>query len=323
MPKREGVRADPALPRLKQPSARMAKLDCFEWAAGLSFVAYGVSVGVRVNDPRALGRLHRHLPLGWRPSPSLTVELLYSLIVGGCGRERGLRRPNLLYAGAARLARTMDSDELYDKVESNLKLSVAEHARGRLFVHAGVVGWRGRAIVIPGRSWSGKSTLVQALVRLGASYYSDEYAVLDARGRVHPYPQPLSIRQGPDQRPRRYPVEALGGGPGRKPLPVGLVIVTQYRSQACWRPRELSPAHAMLALFANTVPARSRPDVALPTLRRALDGATTLKGQRAEASALAPLLLDQLGEQSPPMGVAGPARRRGGGAGYPREYRSA
>ena len=53
--------------------------------------------------------------------------------------------------------------------------------------HAGVVGWRGRAIVIPGRSHAGKSTLVAELVRRGAVYYCDEFAVLHETGRVHPY----------------------------------------------------------------------------------------------------------------------------------------
>ena len=43
-----------------------------------------------------------------------------------------------------------------------------------------IVTWgRGRAIVIPGRTFSGKSTLVAELVRAGATYYSDEYAVED------------------------------------------------------------------------------------------------------------------------------------------------
>jgi hypothetical protein len=66
---------------------------------------------------------------------------------------------------------------------------VAENARRWIFVHAGVVAWRGQAIVIPGATQSGKTSLVAALVRAGAEYFSDEYAVFDARGRVHPLPR--------------------------------------------------------------------------------------------------------------------------------------
>ena len=49
--------------------------------------------------------------------------------------------------------------------------TVAQRSRQMLFVHAGVVGWRGLAIVIPGRSHTGKSTLVAELVWRGAVYY--------------------------------------------------------------------------------------------------------------------------------------------------------
>ena len=63
-----------------------------------------------------------------------------------------------------------------------------------LFVHAGVVRWRGMAIVIPGRSLTGKITPVLELVRLGAVYYSDEFAVLDDTGRVYPYRRSFVLR---------------------------------------------------------------------------------------------------------------------------------
>jgi hypothetical protein len=96
-----------------------------------------------------------------------------------------------------------------EALESDLHRSVAERARRWCFVHAGVVGWRGRVIVIPGRSHSGKTTLVAEWLRAGALYYSDEYAVFDAMGRVHAYAKPLSLRQ--NGAATRYAVEALGG----------------------------------------------------------------------------------------------------------------
>jgi hypothetical protein len=58
-----------------------------------------------------------------------------------------------------------------EAVESWAQLTVATVAEGLVFVHVGVVGWRNRAIVIPGRSLSGKSTLVLELVGAGADYY--------------------------------------------------------------------------------------------------------------------------------------------------------
>ena len=64
-----------------------------------------------------------------------------------------------------------------------------------VFLHAGVIGWRDRAFVFPGPSFAGKSTLIAELVRAGATYYSDEYAVVDEDGRVHPYARALQMRQ--------------------------------------------------------------------------------------------------------------------------------
>src|SRR4029077_21066652 len=66
--------------------------------------------------------------------------------------------------------------------DSILRITIAEYAVGRAFLHAGLVGWKGNAIVIPGDSYSGKSTLVAELIRAGPEYYSDEYAVLDEQG---------------------------------------------------------------------------------------------------------------------------------------------
>ena len=68
---------------------------------------------------------------------------------------------------------------------------------------------------LPGHSFSGKSTLVAALVRAGAVYYSDEFAVLDPDGFVHPYAKALSLDVARQ-------VEELGGVAGDEPLPARL-----------------------------------------------------------------------------------------------------
>jgi hypothetical protein len=237
-----------------------------------------------------------HLPPAWEPSSSPIVDNLYSLIVGGTEQHAGVRRYNLLYVGAARLARTMDLNEVFETLESNLHFNVAVGSQEGLFVHAGVVGWRGRAIVIPGRSLSGKTTLVAALMRAGATYYSDEYAVFDAQGRVHPYSKPLSIRGENSERRKQCRVEELNGHAGTQPLPVGLVVVTEYKPGAQWRPRVLSPGEAMLKLLDNTLLARIRPELAFNTLPHVVTSAMTLKGKRGEAETIAHALLKQLGE---------------------------
>ncbi len=268
----------------------MAKIDRLGWKAGISFVSYGLRIGIRVNEPAVLPRLLERLPPAWQPAASPVVRQVYSLFVGGAGTRPGVRRFHLAYGGPIRLARTMELDDAIDRLESDLRLYVALWAHRRVFVHAGVVGWKEKAIVLPGPSHSGKSSLVAALIRSGATYYSDEYAVLDARGRVHPYPAPLSLRT-PGERPVRQAPTALASPAALKPLTVGLVAVSQYRPRSQWRPQSLTRGQGILALLANTVPARLKPAMALSTLRRAISHAPILKGARGEAEAMVDLLL--------------------------------
>jgi hypothetical protein len=271
----------------------MAKIDRLGWAAGLSFVSYGLRIGVRVNDPALMSWILPLLPPGWKRSRSSSVDRLFSIRSGGTSSSRSVRRFHLLYENGSQRARTTDLEELLGQFETYLTLHVAERARRRIFVHAGVVGWRGQAIVMPARSFGGKTTLVAALVRAGASYYSDEFAVLDADGQVHPYPRALSVRGEGGER-RKYSPEAFGGRSGARPLPVGLVLVTAYQHQARWQPRLLSPGQAVLALLENTVPARSRSTEALTVLERAVTHGTALKGRRGEAEQTAAAVLRRL-----------------------------
>ena len=257
----------------------MAKIDRLGWAAGLSAISYGHRIGVRVSDPQALKRVKACLPPGWKASTRPQVDCLYSLVVGSNGGK--VKRFSLLYRGAERLARTHDLDSLYETLQSDLQLHVAAAAPKRVFVHAGVVGWRGKAIVLPGRTFAGKSTLVAALVRAGATYYSDEYAVLDERGRVHPYARPLVLRARPGETSARV-VMLPSRAAGKRPLPVGLVALTHYKAGARWRSQALSPGQALLAIMENTVPVRQRPEAALKALREVVTQAPVVRGVRGE-----------------------------------------
>jgi hypothetical protein len=207
------------------------------------------------------------------------------------------------------MARSLELRDVFAALESDLQHQVAVSAPRRIFVHAGVVAWRGKAIVLPGRTLTGKSTLTAALVRAGATYYSDEYAVLDFRGRVHPFARPLSLRQENGAQPLRLRAEDLGGYTGTEPLSVGLVVVSTFRSGARWRPRLCTKGQGMLALLANTVPARLKPRLVLAALRRAIEPAEVWKSSRGEATATAEILLNLLEMKHPDTSVH--PRKRG------------
>ncbi len=254
-----------------------------EWVAGGSILSYGVRIGIRTNTPELLDGLSEHFPPLWKPASDARVDRLFSLKICGRMSQRGSRPYHELFEDSEKGLRSRSLKTVLEDLERRMKMYVAEMARRRVFVHAGVVAWQGRAIVIPGRSLSGKTTLVAELVRAGATYYSDEYAVLDMSGRVHAYPQALQVRKPGSPKQKKHLAEEIGGITGSKPLSVGLVIVTKYKDDARWHPSKLSAGEALLELLQNTVPARRKPEVVLPTLWKAIAAATALKGARGEA----------------------------------------
>lgn len=291
------------MPRLPA-GARQGRVDRLDWAAGACFRSHGLRVGVRVNRPDLLAALLERLPPGVRPAASPVVDRIFSLWAGD-----GV--PARVYAGATRRARTPDLGEALAVLESEIRQGIATGAPRRTFVHAGVAGWRGRAIVVPGRSRSGKTTLVAALVKAGASYLSDEYAVLDGRGRVHPFAKPLSVRgpSGCDRHAARVPAEALGARVATRALPVGLVAFTTHQPGAVWSPARATRGRAVLEMLRHTVPARLRPQAVLATLDAATTRAILLAGERGEAEDAAHALLRAL-DDDVETGTSRAARRR-------------
>lgn len=271
----------------------MRKLDRLGWTAGFSFEAYGVRVGVRSNTAEVLPELQKRLPYGWRLSSSSLVEAIYSLKVGGPGARPGLKQFHLVYGNFVRMARTINFDEALDIFETDIQLYVAESARRKVFVHAGVVGWQGQAILIPGQSLSGKSSLVRALIKAGATYYSDEYALLDTKGRVHSHPSPLGVRTHLSKKQEKYPVEHFGGTVGTKPLPIGLIVLTKFKENARWHPKVITASEGLLALLSNTISARRKPINALSTLQQVVLNAPVLKGVRGETDEVVEALLNR------------------------------
>ncbi len=260
---------------------------------GFAITAYGLRIGVRANELSVLASLRDRLPPGWRLADARIVDRLYSLVVP---RREGWHR---LWGDTAPVTRDRTLEGILDSLESDLQLYVAERAPRRVFVHAGVVGWRGRAILLPGPSMSGKSRLVADLVRAGATYYSDEYAVLDLRGRVYPYARRLSLRGDRGLDRSRWSAAALGGRTGTRSLPVGLVVVSRYRAGARWRPRRLSAAEGALELLANTVSVRRDPPRALVAIQQVVLRAPILRVVRGEARQTADALLRSLDLERP------------------------
>ena len=257
----------------------------------IAFEAFGARIAVRTAESVA-SDLRPRLPPRARPITSEDYDTVYTVKRIPPRSSSDHTKYQLTRDGVG-IGSSSSLSEVCRELESDMHFQVALAARDFLFVHAGVVQWKGHAVVVPGRTETGKSSLVMALVNAGGEYFSDEYAVLDREGRVHPYPKPLSQRRegGP---PRLHTAEALGGQQEAPAVPMGLTVITRFRDGATWNPQRITKARAMIALFENTVVARNRPEFALTVLAKAVIGTGGLEGDRGEASEMALALLDEL-----------------------------
>jgi len=268
-----------------------------EWSGSdptvLTFSMFGVRIEVRVDDASLVERILTCLPPGCSADASARIDRTYEILSNAPGSTPSHSRSTdrFLLADRSLVWQSSDADALCRRFQSHVELFLSVRARTHAIVHAGVVGWEGRAIVIPGRSVSGKTTLVEALIRQGAEYLSDQYAVLDPDGLVSPFLRPLWIRQDPQVR-RACAPEDLGAVTGRIPLPVRFIVVTEYRPGAPWQPRQLTPGEAVLALLSNAPAARHQPGYLLRTFGAAARGAVTWSGPRGDATDFAKQLLN-------------------------------
>jgi hypothetical protein len=264
----------------------------------INFQAYGVKIGVKVNNRDYLleieKRLGKILPNGFKIIDKNEIDHILLLKQKKNGDFQ-------LFRNEKNVANSSSKEEFYDFVESEIRLTVAEYAVSRVFLHAGVVGWKGKAIVIPGSSFSGKTSMVAALIKKGALYYSDEYAVLDEKGYVHPFPKMLSLRGITDEYKQvDCTAESLGGKVGYEPLPIGMVLITKYdptynliqNDTNGFKPEVLSGGRALLEILLQTIPVRINPKFTLQVLNKIVNDAIIAKSKRGEAQKFADLLLN-------------------------------
>jgi hypothetical protein len=259
----------------------MRKFRAERWVAGVAGECHGNQIGIRTTRAEALDVLRHSLPPGWVSKPDGSkVRSLFSVTT----KTRNGVEDFCLHVGPRLIARSPSLATIGDELESYQDLLLAATARGRCFVHAGVVGTAAGAIILPGVSRAGKTTLTKAFIEAGAQFFSDDLAVLDAGGFVHPYPRPLSLRAGPGDVRLRRRAEELGGVVATEPMPVAMVLFTNHEAGTPFAPKEVAPAQAVFELLQHTLTARSQPRACLEALAKVSRSALLLKGTRGEAS---------------------------------------
>jgi len=221
------------------------------------------------------------LPSDKQSLPESTFDRCFFLRTHSSGRFRLERDGELFYSDSTLTG-------IINKLEMTFQHEVATQAPHAVFVHAGVVSLNGRALLLPGPGFSGKSTLTRALMALGAQYYSDEYAVLDLDGQLHPYRRRLTLRRSalPDRRVSVNPHPDQNQQPSIK-----LVVFCPFRKWARWKLEPISPGRGTLGLFSNTVTAQLSPIRDLSVLREGTRQAQFFQGHRGDAKVAAQKLL--------------------------------
>ena len=250
---------------------------------------YGVPMRLMVGSDELIAAVPRYLPFATEMNSAPVAEAENFTLLPP-ENHRGYR----CYAGAELTGESAEGRPVLEQFARDLMTHVGNFCPDRVFVHAGVVGWKGQALVLPGTSFAGKSTLSAALVRAGATYYSDEFAIVDEMGWVHPYARDLQIREPGSREQRNTPVELLNGHAGTTPLRVAQVVFAHYESGAHWNPQPLSPGMAVLELLLHCIPVQRDPRRAMSTLTAMVAGATAWSSARGEADAVAHALLQSL-----------------------------
>ena len=252
------------------------------------FESFGVKIGIESNSERFLKKIIENLQniIPSKYFVEITSETIHNFFIE---KQKKVLR---LYKNGEVITSGENEENFFNYFFSRLRLTVAEFASEKVFLHAGVVGWQGKTIIIPGASYSGKTTLVAELIKRGADYFSDEYAVLDENGETHPFPKTLSVRGIIDKYKQvEFPAETFNAKIATHPVPVGMILLLQYEKGATWNPQILSPGNGILEILSHTVPIRFNPKFSLQVLNNITNRAIIAKSKRGEAKEVVNLLL--------------------------------
>jgi hypothetical protein len=202
------------------------------------------------------------------------THLYYPCVVGSSGPAKHVfiaRRhtnvestPVSVYRDGRAILRRAPEDLAIAQLVWEVNRGVVEESDHRLLLHAAAAEHDGRIVVLAGPEGSGKSTLVDALVRSGLRYVTDETVAIELpAGTIVPYPKPIALDETEHCQPlvaaneiRRDAVATSGGHP------CFLVLLAGYAPGRATAARAITRAEAAVVLaeqafnFRNLGPGR-------------------------------------------------------------------
>ena len=250
----------------------------------------GVRVRVVADDPLLIERVQERLPSDWRSRPNQVHDPGTTDLDIRITRDPKAESWHLCFNNQ-KLGSALSPEALLDTLEHHLNIGVALRSPIGIAVHAGLVSMGDRALLLPGRSFCGKSTLVAALVDAGATYESDDLVLVTPTGRVHGVPRPLNLRQG-HRRVRSDP-RTLGWVPNQPAKSVNRIEFLRFSPGSRWNPRPLNTASGALSLFQHALLARRDPKEALTAIAALCQRAHCYRSNRGDSQRTVNNLLDR------------------------------
>jgi HprK-related kinase A len=140
---------------------------------------------------RSLGFFYGDYPL----EDDSTIADFHVRLAPPLGPRRFYRRQVLFFQDGRSQFQPFPQSLAPPLFEWGLNWCVSNRAYQYLIVHAGVVERGGRALLLPARPGSGKSTLTAGLVHRGFRLLSDEQALIRPEdGRIVPVPRPIALK---------------------------------------------------------------------------------------------------------------------------------
>ena len=260
----------------------------------LALTLLGLAVRLETNDPE----LRERLALCYQPVlAATTADGLRGAL------ERGPHGFRVVVDGRA-VRYEADPTAAVRALNHEVLQALMRRCRAHYFVHAAVLDWRGRALVLPGLSRAGKSTLALALVLAGARYLSDELLAFTSAGAAEPVPRALKIRDECVEYFPEFAERFVGMGEGRflpfsalpsdvlaGPTPIGAIVVPRWSPAGTDVLTPLSRGEALLALAASSLNFGTHRETSIDWLAELVDEALTFALHWREPRAAARALL--------------------------------
>lgn len=191
-------------------------------------------------------------------------------------------------SGAERLYQGDCRADLASHLLGDTGYHLADKCDGGLFFHAAGLAWHGQAVMLPGSSGQGKTTLTAWLLSQGAEYLTDEFIFLPHGGtQAEAFTRPLNLKR-PARAVLRHlldyeaqaerilshetadivPPDLLGSIHETGIAPLKLILFPHYQAEADFSLQRLSKAQTGLHLMQTVINARNLPNQGFSEISR-------------------------------------------------------